>query len=167
MRTPDEDIRWWIFKCACNGVMLQVAANLLVWTRFGELPVFDVLQSPIYSRSHWYESALFPLIDYLEIRKHKMSFYPYLLLIKCLLAQLIYRHTLTDTSLYHICAFTTECSPIHVVLRNDSMTLAYVLNPVMCTCFTEHQYKPFEGLTLGSGNSVERPVKPLIQPRRP
>jgi hypothetical protein len=56
-----------------------------------------------------------------------MSFYPYLLLIKCLLAQLIYRHTLTDTSLYHICAFTTECSPIHVVLRNDSMTLAYVL----------------------------------------
>jgi hypothetical protein len=53
MRIPDEDTRWWISKCACNGLMPQVAANLLVWTRFGGLPVFDVFQSPIYSRSHW------------------------------------------------------------------------------------------------------------------
>jgi hypothetical protein len=114
-----------------------------------------------------YESALFPLIDYLEIRKHKMSLYPYLLLDKCLLVQLIYRHALTDTSLYHICAFTMQCSPIHVVLRNDSMTLAYVSTPVMCTSFKEHRYTPSEGLSLCPGDSVERPVKPLIQPRRP
>jgi hypothetical protein len=53
MRIPDEDTRWWISKCACKGLMPQVAANLLVWTRFGGLPVFDIFQSPIYSRSHW------------------------------------------------------------------------------------------------------------------
>ena len=42
MRIPDEDTRWWISKYACNGLMPQVAANLLVWTIFGGLPVFDV-----------------------------------------------------------------------------------------------------------------------------